>query len=105
MPRRLRRSPRLPAWKDFAKQLAEVRAHGLSRSVGEVVPGVNAMAAPAFDHSGAIVLALTAIGPAGVFDTRWDGVIARALKLCADQVSQRLGAPASPGRKGIRADA
>ena len=97
--------PKLPAWKDFEKQLSEVRAHGLSRSVGEVVPGVNAMAAPAFDHSGAIVLALTAIGPAGVFDTRWDGAIARALKASADQVSQRLGAPASLGRKGIRSDA
>jgi DNA-binding IclR family transcriptional regulator len=85
--------PKLPAWKDFEKQLVEVRAHGLSRSVGEVVPGINAMAAPAFDHGGAIVLALSAIGPAGVFDTRWDGVIARALKASADQVSQRLGAP------------
>jgi len=82
----------LPRWKDFEKQLIEVRAHGLSRSVGEVLPGVNAMAAPVFDHTGAIVLALTAIGPAGVFDSRWDGAIARALKAAAGQVSQRLGA-------------
>ena len=98
-------APPLPAWKDFEKQLIEVRAHGLSRSVGEVVPGVNAMAAPAFDHTGAIVLALTAIGPAGVFDTRWDGAIARALKACADQVSQRLGAPAPVGKQAIRSPA
>ena len=82
----------LPPWKDFEKQLAEVRARGLSRSVGEVVPGVNAMAAPVFDHTGAIALALTAIGSAGVFDTRWDGTIARALKTAAAQVSRRLGA-------------
>ena len=93
----------LPAWKAFEKQLIEVRAHGLSRSVGEVVPGVNAMAAPAFDHSGAIVLALTAIGPAAVFDTRWDGTIARALRACADRVSQRLGAPAAAKRIGVDA--
>ena len=51
------------------------------------------MAAPVFDHTGAIVLALTAIGPAGVFDSRWDGAIARALKSAAAQVSERLGAP------------
>jgi DNA-binding IclR family transcriptional regulator len=93
----------LPAWREFEKQLIEVRAHGLSRSVGEVVPGINAMAAPAFDHSGAIVLALTAIGPAAVFDTRWDGAIARALRACADQVSQRLGAPATAAKR-TRAD-
>ena len=95
-------APPLPAWKDFEKQLVEVRAHHLSRSVGEVVPGVNAMAAPVFDHGGAIVLALTAIGPAGAFDTRWDGAIARALKASADQVSERLGAPASGGRRAVR---
>ena len=83
----------LPVWRDFDAQLDEVREHGLSRSVGEVVPGVNAMAAPVFDHTGAMVLAITAIGPAGVFDTRWEGDIARALKFGAGQVSKRLGAP------------
>ncbi|MBC8055343.1 MAG: IclR family transcriptional regulator [Rhizobiales bacterium] len=83
----------LPAWKDFDAQLAEVRAHGLSRSVGEVVPGINAMAAPVFDHTGAMVLAITAIGPAGVFDHAWDGPVAQALRAAAGQVSRQLGAP------------
>ncbi|SCK61765.1 transcriptional regulator, IclR family [Variovorax sp. HW608] len=85
----------LPSWKDFEAQLHEVRARGLSRSEGEILPGVSAMSAPAFDHTGAIVLALTAIGPAAIFDTRWDGEIALALKACADQVSERLGAISS----------
>jgi DNA-binding IclR family transcriptional regulator len=85
----------LPSWSDFECQLQEVRAHGISRSDGEVIEGVSAMAAPVFDHTGAIVLAVTAIGPAGIFNTAWDGDIARALKACADTVSQRLGAPAS----------
>jgi DNA-binding IclR family transcriptional regulator len=87
-------TPTLPGWKEFEKQLADVRAHGLSRSVGEVVPGINAMAAPVFDHTGAIALAIIAIGPAGVFDTRWDGALARALRACGDQASKQLGAPA-----------
>ena len=92
----------LPSWSDFERQLQEVRAHGISRSDGEVIEGVSAMAAPVFDHTGAIVLAVTAIGPAGIFDTAWDGQIARALKACAGTVSQRLGAaassaPAAPG--------
>ena len=85
-----------PSWKSFELQLEEVRRHGLSRSEGEIVPGVNAMAAPVFDAGGDIVLSLTAIGPAGIFDTAWDGAIARALKAGAAGVSQRLGATALP---------
>jgi len=85
----------LPAWPAFEAQLHEVRAHGLSRSEGEILPGISAMSAPVFDSTGAIVLAVTAIGPAAIFDTRWDGEIAVALKACADQVSQRLGAAAT----------
>ena len=85
----------LPGWPAFEAQLHEVRAHGLSRSEGEILPGISAMSAPVFDSTGAIVLAVTAIGPAAIFDTRWDGEIAVALKACADQVSQRLGATLS----------
>ncbi|MDM0065756.1 IclR family transcriptional regulator [Variovorax sp. J31P207] len=85
----------LPGWPAFEAQLHEVRARGLSRSEGEILPGISAMSAPVFDSSGAIVLAVTAIGPAAIFDTRWDGEIAVALKACADQVSQRLGATLS----------
>jgi DNA-binding IclR family transcriptional regulator len=82
----------LPGWKSFQDQLQEVRRHGLSRSEGEILPGVNAMSAPVFDHTGAIALAVTAIGPAAIFDTRWDGELAGALKACAQRISQRLGA-------------
>jgi len=85
----------LPSWSDFERQCQEVRDHGISRSDGEVIEGVSAMAAPVFDHTGAIVLAVTAIGPAGIFHTAWDGEIARALKACAGTVSQRLGASAT----------
>lgn len=81
----------LPSWTEFELQLQEVRAQGASRSTNEVVPGVSAMAAPVFDHTGAIVLAMTAIGPSGTFDTAWDGPVARALKENANAVSTRLG--------------
>ena len=85
-------APRHPTWKAFEAQLQEVRAHRISRSEGEVIPGVNAMSAPVFDHTGAIVLAVIAIGPAATFDAAWDGALARALKGCADAVSTQLGA-------------
>ena len=84
----------LPGWSTFEAQCDEVRAQGASRSENEVIPGVSAMAAPVFDHTGAIVLAVTAIGPTGIFDTHWDGEVAQALRACARGVSERLGAPA-----------
>ncbi len=83
----------LPTWREFESELDEVRRHGLSRSQGEVVPGVSALSAPVFDHTGQIVLAITAIGAAGLFDSHWDGPLASAVKACAQQLSQRLGAP------------
>jgi len=52
---------------------------------------VNALAAPIFETHGNIVLAMTAMGPAGTFDPAWDGEIANALRSCADTVSARLG--------------
>src|SRR5262245_41167831 len=52
-----------PAWAQFQRELDEVRRHGLGRAEGGVVAGVSALSAPVFDHRGAMVLAVTAIGP------------------------------------------
>ncbi len=73
------------------KVLAEVRKRGLARVQGEPIPGINAICAPVFEHSGAIRLGITAIGPAGSFDVSWDGEPARKIQACADLVSGRLG--------------
>jgi DNA-binding IclR family transcriptional regulator len=85
----------VPAWREFERELREVRARGAARSEGETLPGVNAIAAPVFDHEGRIVLAVTAIGPASIFDPAWDGAIARELRACAARISRRLGGPVS----------
>jgi DNA-binding IclR family transcriptional regulator len=90
----------VPPWREFERELAEVRTQGMSRSDGETLPGVNAMAAPVFDYHGHIVLAITAVGPGGIFDIDWDGPIAQALRGCAAQISQRLGAPANRATGG-----
>jgi len=84
--------PPLPSWREFQAQLDEVLAHGASRSENEVIQGVSAMAAPVFDHTGKVVLAVTAIGSSGVFDAGWDGALALALKRCANEVSAQSGA-------------
>ena len=88
---------RLPSWDAFASALAEVRRHGLGRAEDAVVAGVSALSAPVFDHRGAMVLAITAIGPSAAFDARWTGAVAAALRDAAKTVSDRLGfRPATP---------
>jgi DNA-binding IclR family transcriptional regulator len=69
----------------------DVRRHGIARAVGRPIPGINAVSAPIFDFSGQIVLALTALGPSGMFDAAWDGEPARVVRECADAVTRRIG--------------
>ncbi|WP_249163709.1 ABC transporter substrate-binding protein [Bradyrhizobium liaoningense] len=74
-----------------AEMLTEVRKHGLARALGDPLPGVNAFSAPVFDHAGHVALVITAMGPEGTFDARWDSPIAHALRDCAGGISKRLG--------------
>jgi DNA-binding IclR family transcriptional regulator len=78
----------------LARQLDEIRLHGVSRAVDALVTGVSAMAAPVFDERGAIVLSLTAIGPSAMVDTRWDGVVATRLRDAAQRLTRQMGAEA-----------
>ena len=76
---------------EIHNKLDEVRRHGLSRSISNPTPGVNAFAAPVFDYSGNMVMSITLMGSSGIFDTSWTGAEARAIKACASEVSKRLG--------------
>ena len=87
----------VPSWKAFAPQLEAVRQQAMSRSEGEIVPGISAMAAPVFDAAGQMALALVAIGAAGIFDAGWDGVVALGVRGCAEMISRRLGFGGGPG--------
>ena len=75
-------------------ELARVRKQRIAIVIDGAVPGVSAAAAPVFDARGQVVLSLTAIGPNALFDTRTDGVVARALRSACDALSARLGSPA-----------
>jgi DNA-binding IclR family transcriptional regulator len=80
-----------PVWTQLQRELDDVRRHGLGRAEGAVVAGVSALSAPVFDPRGAMVLAITAIGPSAAFDTRWSGAVAATLRDAARSVSARLG--------------
>lgn len=71
--------------------LERVRDEGLARAPDLLVPGISALALPVFDSRNALVLALTAIGPTSVFDSRSDGPLVRRLSESARALSARLG--------------
>jgi len=76
---------------ELEKMLSEIRKRGLARVLGEPIPGINAICAPVFEHTGAIALGVTAIGPSGSFDAAWNGDIAAKVSACALAISERLG--------------
>ncbi len=77
--------------KQFDQALAAVRRQGLAGIAGDLIPGINAIAAPVFDASGRAVLVIAALGYAATFDAKTDGGIARAVKAATAALSERLG--------------
>jgi len=71
--------------------LAETRKHGLSRTLGQPIPGIDAICAPVFDSAGHLVLGILVMGPASTFDSSWDGAVATPLRRCAAEISRRIG--------------
>lgn len=71
--------------------LAEIRKHGLSRTLGQPIPGIDALCAPVFDSAGHLVLGILVMGPAATFDSSWEGAVATPLRRCALEVSRRVG--------------
>ena len=71
--------------------LEETRKHGLSRTRGQPIPGIDALCAPVFDTDGHMVLGILAMGPTATFDSNWDGNVAKALKRCSAEVTRRIG--------------
>jgi len=83
--------PKLVTYSDIETRLADVRVHGMARAIGNPLPGVDALSVPVFDSTGNVTLALTSLGPSGLFDAAWDGTIAKPLLACAKEISRKLG--------------
>lgn len=75
----------------FDASLLEIRRHGLSRTNGHPIPGIDAMCGPVFDSSGHIVLGILVMGPSATFDSAWDGAVAQPLQRCVTEISRRIG--------------
>ena len=80
---------------ELERTLSEVRERGAARVEGMLLPTIHAFCMPVFDAAGDLTLGLIALGHEGVFDIRWDGEIAVALRACAHRLSYELGSSAA----------
>ena len=80
-----------PSEQDLGDLLSNIRSRRLSQVRGVLIPGVDAIAAPVFDHRERIVAVICAVGHAGTGITRWDGTAAQALREAAAELSAQLG--------------
>jgi DNA-binding IclR family transcriptional regulator len=76
---------------ELDKLLLEVRQRGLGRVVDTLLPGIAGFCAPVFDFDGHMVLGIVALGSVATFDSRWEGAVAKALRVAAAQLSDDLG--------------
>lgn len=75
----------------LVEQLARARAEGFATAFEELETGLNAAAVPVRDHTGSVVGALSASGPAYRFDKARIESITAELKAAGDRISQRMG--------------
>lgn len=71
--------------------LADTRRIGLAHVAGDLVSGVNALAAPLFDQKGRISAVLGALGRTEDLNVDFEGAVAQSLKRAAEEISRRLG--------------
>lgn len=71
--------------------LSAIRRRRMSRVMGEFAPGVHALGAPIFEHTGAIAATITILAAAGEFDPSFNGPFAKSLSVAANVISQKIG--------------
>lgn len=83
--------PSPPTADELDGMLGEIRARRLSRAPSALLPGVDAIAAPVFDHRNDLVAVICVVARADAEITGWNGSAVRALTATAAEVSERLG--------------
>lgn len=70
---------------------ARIRRDGIDRALGAPIPGIDALAAPVFDHTNTVRLVVALIGTTGSFDSADTALPAQSLLQTTRQLSWRLG--------------
>ena len=84
----------------FERLLGEIRRDGLSRVKGDFLAGVDAIAAPVFNHAGEIAMTLAILGSQGSLDLALAGAPCRAVRRIATDTSARMGNPIDSAERG-----
>jgi DNA-binding IclR family transcriptional regulator len=90
-----------PTEQELQDLLDNIRSRRLSQVRGVLIPGVDAIAAPVFDHREHMIAAICAVGHSGAGITRWEGAAARALHEAAAELSAQLGSVAPLGAGSV----
>ncbi|WP_069300315.1 IclR family transcriptional regulator [Neptunicoccus sediminis] len=75
----------------YQRAVADTRAAGYAITQDMPIPGVSAVAAPVFDHTGALQLCVTAIGPTGMIDLDPKGETTTKLLAFTRKLSRDFG--------------
>jgi DNA-binding IclR family transcriptional regulator len=75
----------------LAREVDKVRDDGIAVTTDLPVPGISALSAPVFNHSGHLQLAITVIGPTPKIDVALLGPHAEALLGFTRRLSEQLG--------------
>jgi|SRR5665213_3410629 len=100
----------VPTVDELENLLGEIRQRRLSRAPSALLPDVDAIAAPVFDHRDHLVAVMCVVARSDAKITGWNGSAVRALTDVAADVSVRLGftndqerpAPALPIARKLR---
>jgi len=74
--------------------IAGTRKRGFSHTT-EFIPGIAGIAAPVFDHTGSLAMAIVALGYSGPFESSIQAITSATMRK-AQQLSKRLGASDAP---------
>jgi DNA-binding IclR family transcriptional regulator len=77
--------------KELEAEIVTARRLGYASTESKPVTGINGIAAPVFDYSGQMQLAITVIGPTGVLDIHPESADAKALLAFTRRLSAQLG--------------
>ena len=83
-------------------ELMEVRARGYAIDSEEFQPDVRCVAAPIFDHHGAVIASLGASGPADRVTTERLSDLGNVIRAAADRITTSLGGVPTGGPEEVR---
>lgn len=91
MERELSQAAHIPEKAETPVDFEDIRTRRMARSLGTLLPGINALAAPIFDHNENLVLVVGIVGRQETLDVSWDSQAVLQLRYFVEGISSELG--------------